>query len=120
MSEISIPKSNKWSCIQTFLPVIPVYRCIQSVTVLQLLRCHQDEIAPDHNDPLIELLEDLGDVPTVAELLGKERLSPVTSLLGHIVMETRFGMIYIYVGVIFLNLNISKYHHIISRSWTEP
>ncbi|OWF47735.1 ras GTPase-activating-like protein IQGAP1 isoform X2 [Mizuhopecten yessoensis] len=36
----------------------------------QMLVLHQDEIAPDSNDPLHELLEDLGEVPTVAELLG--------------------------------------------------
>ncbi len=32
---------------------------------------HQDAIAPDHNDPLHELLEDLGEAPTVETLLGK-------------------------------------------------
>lgn len=36
----------------------------------QMLVLHQDEIASDSNDALHELLEDLGDVPTVAELLG--------------------------------------------------
>ncbi|XP_060062495.1 ras GTPase-activating-like protein IQGAP1 [Ylistrum balloti] len=36
----------------------------------QMLVMHQDEIAPDSNDSLHELLEDLGEVPTVAELLG--------------------------------------------------
>ncbi|XP_052795267.1 ras GTPase-activating-like protein IQGAP1 [Mya arenaria] len=38
----------------------------------QLLLDHQDIIAPDSNDPIHELLEDLGDVPTGHELLGVE------------------------------------------------
>ncbi|KAK6188369.1 hypothetical protein SNE40_004554 [Patella caerulea] len=36
----------------------------------QLLLSHQDVISPDHNDPLHELLEDLGEVPVIDELLG--------------------------------------------------
>ncbi|XP_076443787.1 ras GTPase-activating-like protein IQGAP1 isoform X2 [Babylonia areolata] len=37
-----------------------------------LLLQHQENIAPEHEDPLHELLEDLGDVPTIDELLGTE------------------------------------------------
>lgn len=36
----------------------------------QLLLEHQDGLAPDHRDPLHELLEDLGEPPTVADLVG--------------------------------------------------
>ncbi|GCC33833.1 hypothetical protein chiPu_0012304 [Chiloscyllium punctatum] len=32
---------------------------------------HQDAIAPEHNDPIHELLEDLGEVPTIESLVGK-------------------------------------------------
>lgn len=35
-----------------------------------LLLEHKDEIAPDSNDPLHELLDDLGDAPCVEALLG--------------------------------------------------
>lgn len=35
-----------------------------------LLLDHRDEIAPDTNDPLHELLDDLGDAPCVEALLG--------------------------------------------------
>uniref|UniRef100_A0A8C2Z9B8 IQ motif containing GTPase activating protein 1 n=1 Tax=Cyclopterus lumpus TaxID=8103 RepID=A0A8C2Z9B8_CYCLU len=35
-----------------------------------LLLDHQDAIAPEHNDPIHELLEDLGEVPTVESLIG--------------------------------------------------
>lgn len=38
--------------------------------MLQLLLEHQDWIAPDHRDPLHELLEDLGELPTVPDLIG--------------------------------------------------
>ena len=37
----------------------------------KLLLEHQDAIAPDPNDMLHELLEDLGDVPGVESLMGK-------------------------------------------------
>ncbi|KAJ7389576.1 hypothetical protein OS493_030260 [Desmophyllum pertusum] len=36
-----------------------------------LLLDHRDEIAPDSNDPLHELLDDLGDAPCVEALLGE-------------------------------------------------
>uniref|UniRef100_A0A8C9SQM9 IQ motif containing GTPase activating protein 1 n=1 Tax=Scleropages formosus TaxID=113540 RepID=A0A8C9SQM9_SCLFO len=39
-----------------------------------LLLDHQDAIAPDHNDPIHELLEDLGEVPTIESLIGENPL----------------------------------------------
>uniref|UniRef100_A0A673JKD7 Ras GTPase-activating-like protein IQGAP1 n=1 Tax=Sinocyclocheilus rhinocerous TaxID=307959 RepID=A0A673JKD7_9TELE len=36
-----------------------------------LLLDHQDAIAPDHNDPIHELLDDLGEVPTIESLIGE-------------------------------------------------
>ena len=36
---------------------------------------HQDRVAPDPNDPLHELLEDLGDSPDVDMLIGKSECS---------------------------------------------
>ena len=39
-------------------------------STLQLLLEHQDWISPGHHDPLHELLEDLGELPTVADLVG--------------------------------------------------
>uniref|UniRef100_A0A8C4T8Q7 IQ motif containing GTPase activating protein 1 n=1 Tax=Erpetoichthys calabaricus TaxID=27687 RepID=A0A8C4T8Q7_ERPCA len=36
-----------------------------------LLLDHQDAIAPEHNDPIHELLEDLGEVPTIESLIGE-------------------------------------------------
>ncbi|NWX53433.1 IQGA1 protein, partial [Promerops cafer] len=37
-----------------------------------LLLDHQDAIAPEHNDPIHELLDDLGEVPTIESLIGGE------------------------------------------------
>ncbi|XP_076143220.1 ras GTPase-activating-like protein IQGAP1 [Alosa pseudoharengus] len=41
-----------------------------------LLLDHQDAIAPEHNDPIHELLEDLGEVPTIETLIGENPLPP--------------------------------------------
>ncbi|XP_032416791.1 ras GTPase-activating-like protein IQGAP1 [Xiphophorus hellerii] len=41
-----------------------------------LLLDHQDAIAPEHNDPIHELLTDLEDVPTVESLIGENPLPP--------------------------------------------
>ncbi|XP_046897505.1 ras GTPase-activating-like protein IQGAP1 [Hypomesus transpacificus] len=41
-----------------------------------LLLEHQDAIAPDHNDPIHELLEDLGEVPSIESLIGESPLPP--------------------------------------------
>lgn len=45
-----------------------------------LLLDHRDEIAPDPNDPLHELLDDLGDAPNVESMLGES--SPVNGEEG--------------------------------------
>lgn len=37
----------------------------------QLLLDHQDAIAPEHNDPIHELLDDLGEVSTIESLIGE-------------------------------------------------
>ncbi|XP_029657707.1 ras GTPase-activating-like protein IQGAP1 isoform X1 [Octopus sinensis] len=50
-----------------------IYMSVQEICdTHQLLLKHQDTIAPDHNDSLHELLEDLGECPTVDALLGAE------------------------------------------------
>uniref|UniRef100_A0A673Z3Q7 IQ motif containing GTPase activating protein 1 n=1 Tax=Salmo trutta TaxID=8032 RepID=A0A673Z3Q7_SALTR len=41
-----------------------------------LLLDHQDAIASEHNDPIHELLEDLGEVPTIESLIGENPLPP--------------------------------------------
>lgn len=50
-----------------------IYISIQEIVdTHQLLLEHQDSVAPENNDPLHELLEDLGEVPSGHELLGVE------------------------------------------------
>ncbi|XP_049490744.1 ras GTPase-activating-like protein IQGAP3 [Panthera uncia] len=41
------------------------------VNTHRLLLEHQDSVAPDHCDPLHELLEDLGELPTIPDLIGE-------------------------------------------------
>ena len=43
----------------------------ESCDTHKLLLEHRNTIAPDTNDPLQELLDDVGDKPDVKELLGK-------------------------------------------------
>jgi len=50
-----------------------VYISVGEITdTHQLLLKHQDSIAPSPQDPLHELLEELGEAPTIDELLGAE------------------------------------------------
>nr|KAG5685671.1 hypothetical protein BaRGS_014478 [Batillaria attramentaria] len=50
-----------------------IYISVQEIVdTHSLLLTHQEIIAPDHDDPLHELLEDLGEAPTIDELLGTE------------------------------------------------
>ncbi|PIO26844.1 hypothetical protein AB205_0200790, partial [Aquarana catesbeiana] len=44
---------------------------VHSLAGTQLLLDHQDAIAPEHNDPIHELLDDLGEVPTIESLIGE-------------------------------------------------
>uniref|UniRef100_A0A8C9EQN9 IQ motif containing GTPase activating protein 1 n=1 Tax=Pavo cristatus TaxID=9049 RepID=A0A8C9EQN9_PAVCR len=49
-----------------------------------LLLDHQDAIAPEHNDPIHELLDDLGEVPSIESLIGDlsiEGLLTLTEIL---------------------------------------
>lgn len=53
-----------------------IYISVQEICdTHMLLLDHRDEIAPDPNDPLHELLDDLGDAPSVDALIGET--SPV-------------------------------------------
>ncbi|XP_056022517.1 ras GTPase-activating-like protein IQGAP1 isoform X2 [Ostrea edulis] len=50
-----------------------IYISVQEIIdTHQLLLQHQDQIAPDSQDPIHELLEDLREVPSVDELLGTD------------------------------------------------
>ena len=49
----------------------------------ELLVKYEDLIAPDSSDPLHELLEDLGPVPSVATLLGSMCLAMLLKIESH-------------------------------------
>lgn len=53
----------------------------------QLLLDHQDAIAPEHNDPIHELLDDLGEVPTIESLIG-ETPTALADVAGGVVTVT--------------------------------
>ena len=46
---------------------------------------HQDAIAPDHNDPLHELLEDLGEAPSVEALIGIASYKIMNIMMMHFI-----------------------------------
>ncbi|XP_069806956.1 ras GTPase-activating-like protein IQGAP3 [Dendropsophus ebraccatus] len=55
--------------VNTIKPVIYI-TVGELIDTHKLLLEHQDAIAPDHKDPIHELLEDLGELPTVQTLIG--------------------------------------------------
>ncbi|KAM5129461.1 ras GTPase-activating-like protein IQGAP3 [Mantella aurantiaca] len=56
--------------VSTMKPVIYI-TVGELIDTHKLLLEHQDAIAPDHKDPIHELLEDLGELPTVQSLIGE-------------------------------------------------
>lgn len=56
--------------VSTMKPVIYI-TVGELIDTHKLLLEHQDSIAPDHKDPIHELLEDLGELPTVQSLIGE-------------------------------------------------
>ena len=41
---------------------------------MQLLVEHVDSLAPEDEDPLREILDDIGEVPTVEDMIGENQL----------------------------------------------
>ncbi|KAM4664022.1 ras GTPase-activating-like protein IQGAP3 [Discoglossus pictus] len=60
--------------VNTIKPVIYI-TVGELIDTHKLLLEHQDSIAPDHKDPIHELLEDLGELPTVQSLIGESSTS---------------------------------------------
>ena len=73
-----VPEPEVWFNVDQYSDLVTITKPVIYISAQevcdthQLLLQHQDQIAPDSQDPLHELLEDLGDVPTVVELLGGE------------------------------------------------
>ncbi|KAM4860776.1 ras GTPase-activating-like protein IQGAP3 [Thomomys bottae] len=71
-----VPEPEERFAMDEYSDMVAVAKPIVYITVGELVSTHklllehQDWIAPDHRDPLHQLLEDLGELPTVPDLIG--------------------------------------------------
>ncbi|XP_077012591.1 ras GTPase-activating-like protein IQGAP3 [Tamandua tetradactyla] len=71
-----VPEPEERFAMDEYSDMVTVAKPMVYITVGELTNTHrlllehQDWIAPDHTDPLHELLEDLGELPTVPDLVG--------------------------------------------------
>uniref|UniRef100_A0A8C4MMT1 IQ motif containing GTPase activating protein 3 n=1 Tax=Equus asinus asinus TaxID=83772 RepID=A0A8C4MMT1_EQUAS len=72
-----VPEPEERFSVDEYSDMVAVAKPMVYITVGELINTHrlllehQDWIAPDHRDPLHELLEDLGELPTVPDLIGE-------------------------------------------------
>ncbi|XP_015453832.1 ras GTPase-activating-like protein IQGAP3 [Pteropus alecto] len=72
-----VPEPEERFAVDEYSDMVAVAKPVVYVTVGELVNTHrlllehQDWVAPDHRDPLHELLEDLGELPTVPDLVGE-------------------------------------------------
>ncbi|XP_041616106.1 ras GTPase-activating-like protein IQGAP3 isoform X3 [Vulpes lagopus] len=72
-----VPEPEERFAMDEYSDMVAVAKPVVYITVGELVNTHrlllehQDWIAPDHCDPLHELLEDLGELPTVPDLIGE-------------------------------------------------
>uniref|UniRef100_A0A9L0S882 IQ motif containing GTPase activating protein 3 n=1 Tax=Equus caballus TaxID=9796 RepID=A0A9L0S882_HORSE len=72
-----VPEPEERFSVDEYSDMVAVAKPMVYITVGELINTHrlllehQDWIAPDHRDPLHELLEDLGELPTVRDLIGE-------------------------------------------------
>ncbi|XP_048213464.1 ras GTPase-activating-like protein IQGAP3 isoform X2 [Perognathus longimembris pacificus] len=72
-----VPEPEERFAMDEYSDMVAVAKPIVYITVGELVSTHklllehQDWIAPDHRDPLHQLLEDLGELPTVPDLIGE-------------------------------------------------
>ncbi|XP_075186392.1 ras GTPase-activating-like protein IQGAP3 [Anomaloglossus baeobatrachus] len=74
--------------VNTIKPVIYI-TVGELIDTHQLLLEHQDAIAPDHRDPIHELLEDLGELPTVQSLIGESTTNLQDAASEHALAQLR-------------------------------
>ncbi|XP_058851278.1 ras GTPase-activating-like protein IQGAP1 [Acipenser ruthenus] len=67
---------DEYSDLVTLTKPVIYITIAEIINTHTLLLNHQDAIASDHNDPIHELLEDLGEVPTIESMVGEGTLSP--------------------------------------------
>ncbi|KAM6219947.1 ras GTPase-activating-like protein IQGAP3 [Rhynchocyon petersi] len=72
-----VPEPEERFAVDEYSDMVAVAKPVVYITVGELVNTHrlllehQDWIAPNHHDPLHELLEDLGELPTVPDLIGE-------------------------------------------------
>ncbi|XP_045371865.1 ras GTPase-activating-like protein IQGAP3 isoform X1 [Camelus bactrianus] len=72
-----VPEPEERFAMDEYSDMVAVAKPVVYITMGELVNTHrlllehQDWIAPDHRDPLHELLEDLGELPTVPDLVGE-------------------------------------------------
>ncbi|XP_068963695.1 ras GTPase-activating-like protein IQGAP3 isoform X1 [Petaurus breviceps papuanus] len=76
-----VPEPEERFAMDEYSDMVAVAKPMVYITVGELINTHrlllehQDSIAPDHRDPLHELLEDLGELPTIPALIGENLAS---------------------------------------------
>uniref|UniRef100_A0A8C5UYN2 IQ motif containing GTPase activating protein 3 n=1 Tax=Microcebus murinus TaxID=30608 RepID=A0A8C5UYN2_MICMU len=72
-----VPEPEERFAMDEYSDMVAVAKPMVYITVGELVNTHrlllehQDCIAPDHHDPLHVLLEDLGELPTIPDLIGE-------------------------------------------------
>ncbi|XP_059122514.1 ras GTPase-activating-like protein IQGAP3 [Peromyscus eremicus] len=72
-----VPEPEERFAIDEYSDTVAVAKPVVYITVGELISTHklllehQDHLAPDHQDPLHQLLEDLGEPPTTSDLVGE-------------------------------------------------
>ncbi|XP_023390059.1 ras GTPase-activating-like protein IQGAP3 [Pteropus vampyrus] len=83
-----VPEPEERFAVDEYSDMVAVAKPVVYVTVGELVNTHrlllehQDWVAPDHRDPLHELLEDLGELPTVPDLVGENAAADGSSDLS--------------------------------------
>ncbi|XP_075764038.1 ras GTPase-activating-like protein IQGAP3 isoform X2 [Pelodiscus sinensis] len=78
----SVPEPEERFQVDEYSEMVAVAKPVIYITVAELLDTHQlllehqECIAPDHKDPLHELLEALDELPTAQSLIGESALNP--------------------------------------------
>uniref|UniRef100_A0A8C8SIM1 IQ motif containing GTPase activating protein 3 n=1 Tax=Pelusios castaneus TaxID=367368 RepID=A0A8C8SIM1_9SAUR len=76
----SVPEPEERFNVDEYSEMVAVTKPVIYITVAELINTHklllehQDSIAPDHRDPLHELLEDLDELPTAQSLIALAQL----------------------------------------------
>ncbi|KAM5161709.1 ras GTPase-activating-like protein IQGAP3 [Callospermophilus lateralis] len=72
-----VPEPEERFAMDEYSDMVAVAKPMVYITVGELVNTHrlllehQDWVAPDHQDPLHQLLEDLGELPTIPDLIGE-------------------------------------------------